>query len=77
MALGSQEQKIVMEDLVKTAKKAKKVLSKRRKQKSKKSPIRFKSKAKKDLDWADSRPKNSLIKKYDINPIISHLTTKK
>jgi len=55
MAFGSQEQKTVIEDFVRTAKNAIEVPSKSKKQKSKKSPIRFKFRARKDLDWADSR----------------------
>jgi len=49
IALGSHELKNVIDDLAKTAKNTKKLLSNTKKQKSKKSLIRFKSIAKKAL----------------------------
>lgn len=49
MALGSQEQKTIIDDLANTLKKAKKVVSVNKKLKRQKSPIRFKNIACKDL----------------------------
>lgn len=77
IAFGSQLQKTAIEDLAVIAKNLKKDHSMITKQKSKKSLTRFNSMAKRALFWAKSRPKNSIIKKYDITPIISHLTIKK
>jgi len=63
MALGSQEQKTVIDDLAKTPKKPKKVVSKIKKLNRQKSLKRFKSIACKEPFWARSRLKKLLMRK--------------
>jgi|DeetaT_18_FD_contig_123_7420_length_685_multi_10_in_0_out_2_1 hypothetical protein len=77
MALGSQEQKIVIEDFANTLKNLKKVDSRIKKLKRQKSLKRFRNIACRDLFCAKSRLKKFLIKKKLITPIISHLKIKK
>jgi len=63
MALGNQEQKIVIDDLAKTPKKPKKVASKIKKLNKQKSLKRFRNIACKDPFWARSRLKKFLMRK--------------
>jgi len=77
IALGSQEQKTVIEDLANTPKKLKKLTSKSKKLNRQKSLKRFKNIACNEPFWAFSRPKKFLIRKKLMTPIISHPKIKK
>lgn len=77
MALGSQEQKTHKEDLVQALMHKKALPPKTKKQKSAKSLTRFVSRANADMPRAKKRPAKNPIKKYDINPITSHLVSTK
>jgi len=77
IAFGSQEQKMVIEDLAKTPKKPKKLVSKSKKQKRQKSLNRFKNIACNEPFWAKSRAKKFLMRKKLMTPIISHPKIKK